>query len=440
MTPKNLLPVPLLSLLVSGLAAIFPQCALADDEPLPLEGKTEALNFSTKAGSWMSLDVLPDGETFVFDLLGDLYSLPIDGGEASRITSGLGFDSQPVVSPDGSMLAFISDRSGSNNLWVSNIDGSDARRLSNEKQQGLISPTWTPDGQFIVVTRRAKDNELVTYHVAGGSGVTLAGPDKETKVWGVGADASPDGRYQYMAAPADSNGPVEDFPSAQISRYDRHSGHLDQLTRAEGGGFRPVLSPDGQKLVYGTRDDGQTGLRIRDLVSGDDRWLAYPVQPDAQENWRPPSRDALPGYSFTPDGESVVFNADGGFQVVDVASGERRAIPFRAEVNLDIGPDLTAGYRVEQGPLTATLIHDPKPSPDNETVAASVLTKIYLADRDGGAPRRLTASDALEYKPTWSPDGRWIAYVTWHAEDGGHIWRARSNGRGRPERLTATTR
>ncbi len=138
---------------------------------LPLEGKTETLAFSTDEGSWLSLDVTPDGQTIVFDLLGDLYSLPISGGQATRMTSGLGYDAQPTISPDGEWIAFISDRNGSNNLWIAKPDGSDPRKLSDDKQLGAISPAWTPDSKFIVVTRRSVKNEFTMFNIDGGKGV-----------------------------------------------------------------------------------------------------------------------------------------------------------------------------------------------------------------------------------------------------------------------------
>ena len=411
----------------------------ADDDDkkkpdLPLEGKTESLAFSTDEGSWLSLDITPDGASIVFDLLGDLYRLPIAGGQATRITSGLGFDSQPAISPDGAWIAFISDRSGSNNLWIAKPDGSDARKLSDDSQWSGISPAWMPDSKFIVVTRRAvKTNEFTLFHIDGGKGIKLSGAKEDAEVWGAGAEISPDGKYLYFAQGVDSNGPVKKFPATQISRYDFATGAVDQITRGEGGAVRPALSPDGNVLVYGSRDETQTGFRIRDLQSGADRWLTYPVQRDAQENYRPPSRDLLPGYSFTPDGNAIVFNAEGKIWRVDIDSGSKTEIPFTA----DIGPDLTAPYRVPEGPLTATLIHDPQLSPDGESIVASVLTKLYVMDADGGAePRRLTSGDAWEFKPVWSPDGRWIAYVTWSMNDGGQIWRMRSNGSGRPQQLT----
>lgn len=411
--------------------------AAEDDEPdLPLEGKTESLAFTTDEGSWLSIDVTPDGRMLVFDLLGDLYTLPIEGGTANRITSGLGYDSQPVVSPDGSRIAFVTDRNGSWNLWVADIDGENARKISDEQQWGIVSPAWTPDGDYLIVTKTAEQTQMTMYHVDGGSGVTLAGTGDNEKFWGVGAAVSPDGRYLYFAKRENGNGRARTFPMSQLSRYDLDTGALEQVTQGEGGAFRPVISPDGRLLVYGTRSETRTGLRVRDLQTGADRWLTYPIQRDAQENFRPPSRDLLPGYSFTPDGGSIVLSAFGKIWRVDVSTGERTQIPFTADVNLDIGPDLTAPYRVPQGDLTATLIQDPRPSPDGERIAASVLTKIYVMGADGDDLERLTSGDALEFKPAWSPDGRWIAYTTWSQDGGGHVYRVRSNGSGRPQQLT----
>ena len=426
---------------ICGITLATGSFAAGDEEEkepdLPLEGKTETLSFSTDEGSWLSIDVMPNGETLVFDLLGDLYTLPFDGGAATRITSGLGYDSQPSVSPDGQWIAFVSDRNGSDNLWVVKPDGSEARKISDESHWGIISPAWTPDSQYIIVTKTAQKVELTMYHIDGGSGVTLAGAGEDDKFWGVGTVVSPDGKYAFFAKQEDSSGPVRNFPAAQISRYEFATGSVEKLTQAEGGAFRPVLSPDGTLMVYGTRHETKTGFRVRNLQTGSDRWLTWPVQRDAQENFRPPSRDVMPGYAFTPDGEAIVFNAEGKIWRAEVGDGERTEISFSADVALDIGPDLTSPYRVPQGDVTATLIHDPRLAPNGERLVASVLTKIYVMDTDEDAvPERLTSGDAWEFKPVWSPDGRWISYVTWSMNDGGHIWRTRSNGSGRPQQLT----
>jgi Tol biopolymer transport system component len=426
---------------ICGITLATGSFAAADEEEkepdLPLEGKTETLSFSTDEGSWLSIDVMPNGETLVFDLLGDLYTLPFGGGAATRITSGLGYDSQPSVSPDGQWIAFVSDRNGSDNLWVVKPDGSEARKISDESHWGIISPAWTPDSQYIIVTKTAQKVELTMYHIDGGSGVTLAGAGEDDKFWGVGTVVSPDGKYAFFAKQEEGSGPARNFPAAQISRYEFATGSVEKLTQAEGGAFRPVLSPDGTLMVYGTRHETKTGFRVRNLQTGSDRWLTWPVQRDAQENFRPPSRDVMPGYAFTSDGEAIVFNAEGKIWRAEVGDGERTEISFSADVALDIGPDLTSPYRVPQGDVTATLIHDPRLAPNGERLVASVLTKIYVMDTDEDAvPERLTSGDAWEFKPVWSPDGRWISYVTWSMNDGGHIWRTRSNGSGRPQQLT----
>ena len=141
---------------------LFLPLATSSANDLVLKENAESLQFTVDEGSWVSVSLLPDGDSFVFDLLGDVYRLDIDGGEAAVITRGMGFDSQPVVSPDGSKIAFISDRDGKDNLWIANIDGSDPIKLSSETYAALISPTWSPDGQNIVVTRRARDCLLYT--------------------------------------------------------------------------------------------------------------------------------------------------------------------------------------------------------------------------------------------------------------------------------------
>ena len=102
---KSPLAAMILTLSVPGLAQTKKP---EDDKKLPLE-PTRHIEFVTDEATWLSLDVSPDGEQLVLEILGDLYLVPISGGEARPITSGLAFDSQPRFSPDGEKIAFLSD-------------------------------------------------------------------------------------------------------------------------------------------------------------------------------------------------------------------------------------------------------------------------------------------------------------------------------------------
>ena len=158
-------------------------------------------------GTWMSLDVSPDGKEIVFDLLGDLYTMPISGGEAKSLTSGIAWDMQPRYSPDGKWIAFTSDRSGGDNIWVMSRDGRDGKnpqQVTKETFRLPNSPAWTPDSQYIAArkhftgTRSLGAGEIWLYHRSGGEGLQMTKRTNEQKDTGEPA-FSPDGRYLYYS-------------------------------------------------------------------------------------------------------------------------------------------------------------------------------------------------------------------------------------------------
>lgn len=431
-----------------------------NDNPLPLQPKRK-LQFPVSEGTWMSVDMSPDARRIAFDLLGDIYALDANGGDAKLLLGGVPFDSQPVYSPDGQRLAFISDRSGGENLWIANADGSAPIQLSKDDDRSFASPAWSPDGQYVYVARSVPSYglyEIWMYHVRGGSGVQItrangsspaagahmhAGADEETAAAvdvrpnTMGPAPSPDGKYLYYGLKSGGFEYNAEFPLWSIARRDLGTGTEDVFITAPGSAMRPVLSRDGTQLVYAVRHNGQTGLRLRELDSGADRWLAYPVQRDEQEAH--PTRDVMPAYDFTPDGKALMLSYGGKIRRLDIATGEAREIPFKADVNLDIGPDLHVQQRSPAGPVRARVIQTPRQSPNGRTAVFSALGKLYLLDLQPGAtPRRLTSATDAEFHPSWSADGRWITYVTGSAK-GGHIWKVRAEGRSTPQRLTDVT-
>ena len=402
-------------------------------EGLPLAA-SETLSFTVTEGTWMSLDVAPDGQTIVFELLGDLYTLPISGGQATRIIGELSFESQPVFSPDGTEIAFLSDRSGVENLWIAGADGSEPRAVTEDgptrdRPQLMVSPRWTADGEYLLVSRsRPPDRTAGVFlvHRDGGSGIRLGeAPPEPTPGGGpqppnrLGAVASPDGRFVYFSERRGTFNYNAQFPIWQVVRFDRETGDEITITSAPGSAMRPVLSPDGSQLVYATRHRSQTALRVRDLGTGEERWLVNGVTRDDQESRA--SRDTMPGYAFTPDGSALIAPVGGGIRRIDFETGAMTPIPFEARVEAAVAPRLHFPRRVEDGSsVTARIVRWPRISPDGSAVVFSAFSRLYRMDLAGGAPVRLTDSDEDEFMPAWAPDGGAVAYVTWSSR-GGHL-------------------
>jgi len=415
---------------------------------LPLTPATP-LKFTTDEGTWLSLDVAPDGRTIVFELLGDIYTIPIEGGKATRLTSGQSFDAQPHFSPDGKSIAFVSDRSQADNLWLMNADGSHPHALTRDTDQRYQSPTFTPDGKYVVASR---GNDLYMYYVNGGAGgLRLTGDSTGGGRGGaagggrggaapnvfLGAAVSRDGRYIYTAMRNSTGGGYNQTSLGwQIGVFDRETGRIFTKTNAVGSGMRPEVSPDGKWLAFGTRNNADESLMLLDLESGDERLLLPKIQRDDQESR--PNRDLLPTYAFTPDSKSIIIAHHGHFWRANVADGHETMIPFTADVDMMIAGPTKETYPFNDASLVVRQIRDVAPSPDNKRLAFTALDRVWVMDLPNGTPHRLAPSeDVGEFEPAWSPDGQHVAYVTWNDIDGGTVSRVRSDGSGRPQRLSS---
>ena len=394
---------------------------------------TRTISFETSEGTQMNVDVSPDGETILFDLLGDLYTVPRAGGTATRLTSGMALDLQPVFSPDGSRILFVSDRSGNENLWMIDADGSDPRPVTTDRGDfSFDDPEWSPDGEYLLVRRSdggtpntGRQPWLV--HVSGGRGMGLA-----EEAEGNGFRWGPDGRYVYFrgtegpGATAAQRG--NGLPQrAQIMRLDRHTGDIAPLTTTPNGAARPAVSADGEWMVYVADMDAKSGLRLRNLVTSEDDWLAYPIDREAP--------DRRTRFAFAPDGSSVVFVSGGTFHEVDIRAKEVRAIAFTAQVDQQLGPRIQHEMPFREDSLVIRNVRYAGASPDSEELIFGTLNQLWVMDLPAGSPRPLITGGSGQYQPTFSPDGSSIAFVSWHETEGGHIWRVSTSG-GEPQRLT----
>lgn len=411
---------------------------------LPLQ-PTRRIEFTTTEGTWLSVDASPTDTTLVIEVFGDLYELATTGGVARPLTSGMAYDSQPSYSPDGQSIVFVSDRSGQDNLWLMDRDGKNLRRLSHSKSNTeFVSPSFAPDGQHVVVSQGGwslRTFELWAYHLQGGKGVRLtkskatADTPASQRANYMGAVYSKDGRYLYYARKSGGFAYNLRMPQWQVARYDVRDGAEVTITASLGSAFRPELSPDGESLVYGTRINQQTSLRVRNLATGTDRLLIDGVEHDEQESRF--TRDLLPGYSFSPDGKSLFVSRAGKIAKVVLADSSVSVVPMQVSVAQDLGPKLNFPRRLAQGPVKARLLQRPVLSPDGKRVAFSAFARIYLHDLAKRKTTAVTPESLQAFHPSWSPDGRSLTFVDWTAQ-GGQVWTSKVSSRGgsKPKQIT----
>jgi imidazolonepropionase-like amidohydrolase/Tol biopolymer transport system component len=409
------------------------QEAAKKPEPWDVEGDhgpTTTVEFDTDEGTWMSCDVSPDGRTIVFDLLGDIYRMPSAGGTAELLSGGASWEVQPRFSPDGKLIAFTSDRDGGDNIWVMDSDGRDRRQVTKETSRLLNTPTWSPDGQYLLArkhfvdTRSLGAGEIWMYHVkGGGKGVQLT----ERPNWTANSGepvVDRQGRFVYfvMSTAFDYNKNVYDS-IYWIDRYDMLKGRRSTFVRGAGGSIRPAVSPDGRYLSFIRRVGLKTALFLREIATGRE-WPIYDgLTHDQQETWA--IYGTYPGYAWTPDGKSIVITAMGKFVRVDVEAKRATPIPFNAHVSQKITEAVRSPIKVAPPRDHARLLRWAERS--GERVVYSALGKIYVKE-GASEPRRLFKTNYLEYAPSFSADGRRITFVTWSDAEKGAVWVADSDG------------
>lgn len=399
---------------------------------LPLKPERE-VKFTTKEGTWISIDVSPDGKTIAFDLMGDIYTIPMEGGKASPITTGIAYETHPRFSPDGEKILFTSDRAGNDNLWYIDLIKKDTVQITKDKTGDVPSAHWTPDGEYIVVSKGRRISKLWMYHKNGGGGIQLNENPATMKT--IDPFVSPDGKKVYFSHRTGAWNYNATLPQYQIGTYDFDKGEITSITSRYGSAFTPTLSKDGNWMAYGSRWEDKTGLVLRNLKTGDEKWLAYPVQRDEQESIAP--QGVLPAMAFTPDSKFLIASYGGKIWKLAIDGSPAQEIPFEADVKLAMGPRLYFNYEIKDTTAKlATQIRDAVPSPDGKKLAFTALNRLYVMNYPDGNPTRVTSNEFTEAMPTWSPDGSQLVFTTWDEKQGGHLYKASFTPKGGVTKLT----
>jgi Tol biopolymer transport system component len=404
---KYLFPSCIIYLLIGNVIICFSQ-------GLPIK-PTRAISFTTDVGSHMDIDVSPDGKYLVFDLLGDLYMMPVTGGKAVQITRGIALNTNPKWSPDGKKIAYMSDFSGAwhvnvidlsmNFHWVLDRKGNEYNHITDG---AIWTPIWTPDGNYIQIGDR----------LLGVSGGTLS---SEVTVKNT-LQFSSDGRCAYT------------IDSGKLFKYNLNTKVRTEVAPVLKHYIRALPSPDGHYVAYLVDPDTskdhngeKLSLVLQDLATGKEQ-MAVP-ELTAHRLY------VYEHFAFSPDSKDIYIGYGGKVHRVNTLSGNDKVIPFTADIKTDLGPLNYNTFRVTHDSLYVKYTRSANASPDGKHLVFSALDRLYSMTLPNGKASPLAPQPVSQYQPVYSPDGKWIAYVSWCDTAGGQLWRVPSSG-GKPEQLT----
>lgn len=439
-----------LSVLVPAIAVTVLFIAASEDKPKKWDvtsppGPSKEVAFTVTEGTWMNLDVSPDGKTIAFDLLGDIYTIPMAGGTAAPLQTGHAWQCQPRYSPDGKKISFTSDAGGGDNIWSMKNDGTDTKQITTENFRLLNNAVWSADGQYVIARKHFSSRrslgagEMWMYHITGGDGIQLT--KKKNAQQDVNEPSvSPDGKYLYYSEDMYPGGYFQynKDPNSQIYviyRYNFETGETDYITGGPGGACRPQVSRDGKTLAFVRRVRTETVLFLRDLTTGEEWPIYSDLSKDQQEAWA--IFGVYTGFSWTPDNKNIVIWANGKLVKIDVATQKSENIPFTVNSKHKIYDAL----RFEQNPapdeFTVKMIRHAVTSPDGKTLVFNAAGYLWKKSLPDGKPARLTAGTDFEFEPAYSADGTKLAYVTWNDETTGAIMTLDMKAGAKPVKVSA---
>eukprot|EP00004_Rigifila_ramosa_P003768 TRINITY_DN1400_c0_g1_i1.p1 TRINITY_DN1400_c0_g1~~TRINITY_DN1400_c0_g1_i1.p1 ORF type:complete len:1126 (+),score=293.81 TRINITY_DN1400_c0_g1_i1:230-3379(+) len=391
----------------------------------------------------MNVDVSPDGATLVFDLLGDLYTLPVGGGEAVLLRGGVSFDTHPRFSPDGTRVLFTSDQSGCQNLWTVGADGTGAAQLTNEPYRFVSHGAWSPDGATVAAvkwftsTRSIPAGEVWLFPASGadaGAGTRLAGRATDSDQVGPEEPVfTPDGAsvlfsenvldgltYEYSKNPHAGIYAIKRVPAA--------GGAPETLVQLSGGACRPVVSHDGSRVAFVRRALFGSTLMLLDVATRALAEYRLPSGLSTDQQVSSAPHGTYPGFAFSPDDQLLYIWAHGKLWRVVVATGAMTEIPFSASVRLNLAETVRAKYDASTGEaFTARVLRTPALSAGLDTLVVSAAGWLWAAEVAGGnvssaaAVRVTPQSSVFEFAPALSLDGTQLVYTTWSDEAFGAV-------------------
>lgn len=339
----------------------------------------------------------PQGE-IAFASGGDLWGVPIAGGEARLLVAHPATESRPLWSPDGKRLAFVSNRTGNGDVYVVDLTTGRLTRITYDDASEQLD-AWSRDGEWLYFSSSARDiagmNDVYRVRSTGGTPAVVAGDRYASEYF---AQPSPDGRTLAINARANVSGQWWRHGHSHLDESELWLvtlGDVPQYRRVgDAGGAKdawPQWSADGATLFYMSDRSGQENLWSRPVAGGPARQLTRFTN----------GRVLWP--QIAADGKTMVFERDFAIWAYDVVAGTARAIPI-------VLRGAVAGRATE--PVTLTRGWEGvRVAPDGKKIAFLARGEVFAAARDGGDAVRVTRSLSADGPVVWGRDARSLFFI-----------------------------
>ncbi len=364
--------------------------------------------------------ISPDGSTIAFSSGGDIWTVPVAGGDARLLIAHPAFESRPLYSPDGKCLAFNSNRTGNGDVYLLNLETSVLRRLTYDDGNEDVSG-WSADGKYVYFSTASHDinamRDVYRVKMEGGTPMPVSDSRYMTEFW---AAPSPDGKTVAFDARGVASGQwwrnghshLDEseiwlwWPSASSTPAASAPGTFERVTEGGAKDLWPMWSKDATTLFF-----------VSDRTGTENLW-SMPLHGKAKQltNF---SKGRVLWPTISAGGNTIVFERNFAIWKYDVASGKASEVTIRRMGVPSPGLPPAAGEGGRRG--GGETMRDMKLSPDGKKMAFVEHGEVFVSAATGGDAFRATYTGANESQLNWAPNSNNLVYVS-DREDVSHIY------------------